>query len=503
MEEIHYDDTSTPLDRSKTEGADASSIVLTAPSDKCINQVSEIVRAEPDDPDDPSPHKPLVQSPVEATEAADGSITAVADEPPTATSALRYIDPASFPDPPPPNAKGIPPTSNNLEYLLQQAGGRVRFNVIKKRPEIILPDLQSSVHNRANVTLTRIRDMAFRNGMKVGDTKGLILAIADRHQFNPVADWICSKPWDGTDRLPEICDTLVAEDDYPAEFKDVLIRKWLLSAVAAALMPVGYHGRGVLTLQGEQGLGKSTWFGALVPDPALRAEVVKLGHYFDGGNKDTKLEAVRHWLVELGELEGSIKRDFTRLKSFLTDDIDKIRPVYAEVEAEYPRQTVFGASVNKRDFLQDRTGNSRFWVIPVVDLNYLHTIDMQQVFAQLRCEFEQGAQWWLTDTEEVRLAEGNREYEAVCPIEQQVIQALDVSPARNRKLTKMTAKEMLAAIGIDRPTNQQSKDCNAALRRHLGNPKKIQGYYYWQVPLADRNSLPSGASITAIDDDEY
>ena len=49
--------------------------------------------------------------------------------------------------------------------------------------------------------------------------------------------------------------------------------RWLLSAVAAALMPTGFRTRGVLVLQGRQLLGKTSWFLALIPDSLLRDSV--------------------------------------------------------------------------------------------------------------------------------------------------------------------------------------------------------------------------------------
>ena len=38
------------------------------------------------------------------------------------------------------------------------------------------------------------------------------------------------------------------------------MRKWLVSAAAAAFHPRGFHYRGVLVLIGGQGIGKTTWF---------------------------------------------------------------------------------------------------------------------------------------------------------------------------------------------------------------------------------------------------
>lgn len=53
----------------------------------------------------------------------------------------------------------------------------------------------------------------------------------------------------------------------PVQLRDVLIHRWLISAVAAVMVPQGFFGRGILTLQGPQSIGKTSWIRELVPDP--------------------------------------------------------------------------------------------------------------------------------------------------------------------------------------------------------------------------------------------
>ena len=133
------------------------------------------------------------------------------------------------------------------------------------------------------------------------------------------------KPWDGVDRLVSVYATLIHRADFPEKLKQSLMYRWLLSAVAAALKPSGFKARGVLTLQGPQSIGKTSWISALIPDAILREGVLKLDHHLDAGNKDSIITAVCHWIVEIGELDSSFKKDIARLKGFLTADRDKVR----------------------------------------------------------------------------------------------------------------------------------------------------------------------------------
>lgn len=396
---------------------------------------------------------------------------------------VQPLTSASFPNPPRPGSSQTPATIGNVRYLLETHGIHVRYDVIKKRISIAIPGYAGTPDNADNVALSYVISLANINGMPTGPIHSFVDLLADRNPHNPVADWIVSKPWDGEDRLKAFKQTLMCRDDFPEALKDTLMYRWMLSTVAAALKTSDFKGRGVLTLLGSQGLGKTSWASSLVPDPVLRERVVKLDHHLDAHNKDSVLTAVSHWIVEIGELDGSFKKDIARLKGFLTNDRDKVRRPYARTDSEYPRRTVFMATVNDPYFLVDSTGNSRWWTIPVVGINYRHGIDMQQVFAQLAVDFHQGIQWWLTPEEEQLLETHNKAHRAISAIRERVLSAMDLERVNEPNLPAMSPIEVLIEIGIKNPGNPQCKECAAVLREHLGEPKRNRGFYKWRVPL--------------------
>lgn len=391
------------------------------------------------------------------------------------------MEPKNLPDQPRSGSDKTLATIDNVSAVMTEGGIRARYNVIKKKVEIELPGHQGTPDNLDNVTLTIIVSRCAQHSMPTGHIGEYVNAIADRHSYNPVADWIDSKPWDGEDRLPELFETVVHQPEYPVELKAVLLRKWLRSAVAAAVLP-NFRGRGVLTLQGPQSRGKTSWVRSLVSDARLRDQVVKVDHHMDGGNKDSIIGAVSHWIVEIGELESSFKKDIARLKGFLTSDSDRVRRPYDRREVEYPRRTVFIATVNEANFLIDPTGNSRWWTIAVDKLDFHHGIDMQQVFAQLAVEVRAGAQWWLDQEEEAQLEAWNNRHRLVSVVAERVQEAIDPE-ARNRAY--LTATQVLQVAGIKDPTNGQAKECGAFLRELYGEPKRVQGRYCWRVSLRE------------------
>ncbi|MBC2666057.1 virulence-associated E family protein [Novosphingobium flavum] len=403
--------------------------------------------------------------------------------PPPPPTNPRRLDSASFPDGPAPGSSSLPLTIDNVEHLLDRSGISVRFNVLKKRPELRWRDGRPATVNDI-ISLANINRLNGSNWLLQ-----FFHDVAMRHPTNPVADWIGSVPWDGQDRLPAFYATVETADGYPSYLKPLLLHRWLLSATAAALLQGRrFHARGVLTLQGPQGIGKTTWIANLVPAGPLRNELVKRDHHLDGSNKDSILGAIAHWIVEIGELDSTFRKDVARLKGFLTSDCDKVRPPYARSEMEYDRRTVFAATVNDEAFLVDHTGNSRFWTIAVERLDYDHTIDMQQVFAQLKVEFEAGGQWWLKPSEEESLTRYNLRHRAISAIRERVLDHIDVEAGKDGGGTYMTASQLLRDLGINYPSNAQAKECGATLRETLGAPSRVQGRDQWRITIRDGGS---------------
>jgi putative DNA primase/helicase len=399
---------------------------------------------------------------------------------------VTQSDTIRFPDGIPPGGRSIPTTIDNIAYLLDRAGITVRYNVIKKKNEYRIPDHRGTSENLDNVAVTKATDLAAKAGLGTGLVPDFVHAVADRNAFNPVADWICSREWDGEDRLPAFFATIVSPEDYPNRMKELLLHKWLRSAAAAAILPRGFRSRGVLTFQGPQGVGKTSWVRSLIGETDLRDSVIKLDHHMDGSNKDSVIGAISHWIVEIGELDSSFKKDVARLKGFITSDFDRIRRPYARADSEYPRRTVFVATVNDAQFLTDHTGNSRWWTIPVEKLDFDHGINMQQLFAQVAKEVDGGAEWWLDPDEEIQMEAWNRRHRSVSAIAEKILDELDLDRRDHPSCPPLTPTELLERIGFRLPiSNPHAKEAGAVLREVLGPPKRINGRDRWRIPFQD------------------
>lgn len=342
-------------------------------------------------------------------------------------------------------------TRPNVERLLDNYSISAKYNEISKDVEVLVPGVSGGSDARDNCAVSEILSLAALNRLPMSNIEGHIKTIAVRNTYNPVRDFINQREWDGRSRFADLLNTISTPDDYSRDLLAMLVRRWLLSAVAAAYLEAGFWSKGVLVFQGEQSLGKTAWFKSLLP-PDNR-NLVKVGATIDPGNKDSVASAISHWLVELGELDATFRKaDIAKLKAFISQDRDDLRRPYDRLESKYQRRTVFFASVNPKHFLADDTGNVRWWTIPVTAVNYEHGIDTQQLWAEVLSWFEAGERWWLDRDEEAMLEVVNEQHGQTDPIEEMILARFDWNSDRLAAYIEMTATDVLLSIGQDRPT---------------------------------------------------
>lgn len=388
-------------------------------------------------------------------------------------------------------------TLENFQTLLKMLGVVIRYNVIAKREEVLIPNESFSIDNRGNAAYAWL--LSWMNAAQIpsGPLKNFITFVAEKNQFNPVLTWINSKPWDGQSRLQDLYQTVKAKneagDPVVKHLKEVLIRRWLISAIAAAALPDGVSAHGVLVFQGAQYIGKTMWFKKLVP---RELELVSDGRILRPDDKDSVKQIVSFWLVELGELDATFRKsDIAQLKAFLTKDKDILRAAYAATESEFARRTVFFASVNPEVFLHDETGNRRFWTIACESIDYDHKIDMQQLWAEVKTLFDQGESWFLDKQEMSILNDHNEGFTGVDSVQERIGSDLAWASSQEFWMWK-TVTQVLIELGYERPTRSELNSAGAELRKRNGGlSKKNDGRIQLKVPLRLGSSTPLIPSI--------
>ena len=375
------------------------------------------------------------------------------------------------------NDKGKPlSTIANVADVCQRLGITVRYNVISKEEEILIPGAGFSLDNKQNASLAWLISECAKFRMPVDRVPDFITYLADQNLYNPVAQWITSTPWDGQDRLTDLLETVQAKDEASdpriGQMKRAFITRWMISAIAGAFRPTGVSAHGVLVFQGAQYVGKTKWFKQLVPQ---ELGLLKDGMLLRPDDRDSVMKCVSNWLVELGEIDATFRKsDVAALKSFLTSDRDVLRRAYARKESAFARRTVFFASVNPKNYLHDETGNRRYWTIECEYLDHSHGINMQQCWAQVHALWEAGESWFLQPDEMELLNEHNKDFEVIDPIEDLIANGLRWKDNQFDWHWR-TATDVLASLGRANCTKSEVTKAGTIIRDMNGGKAKRTG----------------------------
>ena len=232
---------------------------------------------------------------------------------------------------------------------------------------------------------------------------------ASQHAFNEVRDYIDSLTWDGIPRLDTLfIDYLGAED---TAYNRAVCRKSFTAAVTRVMTP-GCKYDNMVILAGPQGIGKSTLL-----DKMSRGWFNDSIRTFEGKDASELLQGV--WLVEVSELDAFRKTDVARIKQFLSLRADRYRAAYGRHVSELPRQCVFFGSTNTTDFLQDTTGNRRFWPVDVGEQPHAKTVwhdltddVVDQLWAEAKVRWQTGEPLYISgdvEQEALERQEAHRE----------------------------------------------------------------------------------------------
>ena len=122
---------------------------------------------------------------------------------------------------------------------------------------------------------------------------------------------------------------------------------------------------------------------------------------FEGKEASELLQGV--WLVEVAELDAFRRTDVARIKQFLSLRADRYRAAYGRNVKELPRCCVFFGTCNQMDFLQDTTGNRRFWPVDVGEQPHSKTVwddltpeVIDQIWAEAKARWQMGEATYLT-----------------------------------------------------------------------------------------------------------
>jgi len=314
--------------------------------------------------------------------------------------------------------------------------------------------------------------LAHDRGLVIKSDAMLVSAVAMAaytNKFHSVVDWLESlPPWDGTDRLEYFladC-TGCRQSDY-----SMLVGLYFMIGMIARVYQPGCPMQYVMILEGEQGIGKSTFWrilaGEWFQDTPLNLD-----------NKDAYLQLEGIWLYEIAELDSINRSGTSTVKAFITQNNDRFREPYGRRVVDWPRQVVFVGTTNHYEYFKDSTGNRRFWPIKALSINRTLLAGMrEQLFAEALHRYRKGEPWHPTQEQENTYFIPQQDHRR---IDDPWLNALPewLNNVDRRLINEFTALEILHdcfKVQIDKVDNYNQQAMRIArLMQELGWQKKRQ-----------------------------
>jgi len=319
-----------------------------------------------------------------------------------------------------------------------------------------------------------------------------IETVAHARPFHPIRDWLTTLKHDGKVRIDKWLIYVLGLDPETLtpqmeEYLKLVGRYWLLGMVNRVMEP-GCKFDYCPVLEGPGGLGKST----------LAETLAGLAYFSDthfdiGKGKDGQEQVQGLWVYEIAELANFGKAEIGLIKAFITAKVDRYRPAYGRTVEAYARQCVLVGTTNESTYLRDRTGNRRFWPIPVTNRikNPWVARWREQLFAEAYQLYLQGERFTPTPEEEARLFVPMQESRMVeTAVISELMNVLTRQPLQqgigalvHREAEFVTISQLTLALGVD--AAKSSPALEAQVRGFLDHEgwervkKQVNGVRAW------------------------
>jgi hypothetical protein len=193
--------------------------------------------------------------------------------------------------------------------------------------------------------------------------------------YDPVVDYLANLSWDGVSRIDNWLTSYVGADD--TVLNRAFGRKILLAAVRRARHP-GVKFDFIPVLEGVQGSGKSSAIQILAGDDFYSDATL-----LDKSTQEQQELLAGVWIFEIADLVGMRRAGIEEIKAFASRTHDRARPAYGHFREDQPRRCILIATTNNDTYLNDPTGNRRFWPIKTAKIDLaLLAGDRDQLWAE-------------------------------------------------------------------------------------------------------------------------
>ena len=291
---------------------------------------------------------------------------------------------------------------------------KFRYNIVKEELECKANDKESfgilSDRNKAEIK-TQLAKKGYKSYKSLLDD--LLLSTSFSPNFNPFTDYFEALPkWDGeTDYIAKLCSYVRTTDD---EWFKTMLTKHIVRTIACCLGKLEFN-KYCFTFQGRQDDGKTFFVRFLMPK--ILDSYYKENPPLD--NKDSLFALGKYMIINLDELHDLDKANANRVKSLFSQSKITERKHFGKSDSEQARYASFFGTVNERDFLNDVTGNVRWLVFEILNINhdtggkngYSANVKIDDVWSQAYTMLLEGFDFNLSQEEKIKVTSNNKAYQ--------------------------------------------------------------------------------------------
>lgn len=242
-------------------------------------------------------------------------------------------------------------------------------------------------------------------GVRIGKSvvNDVLKVVCQSKCINPAIEYLDALVWDRKPRLNSWLACIMGANSQPEEYVSRIGSCWLIAAAKRIYNP-GTDFHHMLVLEGGQGAMKSTslkelaTFGKDAPQAYFSDRIT-----FDMIDKsDFAAHANGNIILEFQELSGMGKKDRNKVKQWITLNCDEYRAPYDPIPTKFPRKFVLAGTTNESQYLNDPTGDRRFWPINVGEIDLIRLKrEREQLWAEAVYRHKAGDKWYIEPNDPV------------------------------------------------------------------------------------------------------
>ncbi len=271
---------------------------------------------------------------------------------------------------------------------------------------------------------------AARDGVDIADeTLERFVRSTLIEDWNPAEEWLDSlDPWDGTDHVADLANRIITSN---ADWVS-LFHKWMLQMVARWTgRDVAHRDTIVPVIVGQYGFGKTSFCSLLLPPPLRRyyTDQIKLR-----STAEVHELVATNLLLCIDEFYQENTDQAPAVRYLLSRSTPVFRSAYGVTRLPRRGMAAFIATTGNLHPMTDAAGAARLVCVEAEHVINLETsVPYGQLYAQLREELDDGADYALTDAERERMAVQNAPFQEADNLVK-MIRTLFAQPSRGKKV---------------------------------------------------------------------